>query len=79
MTVEEEYEMAVHVAAAFSSVREAQAYSSGDQGLRALERAASLRDAERALRAVWDGVSADNRRFVDLSAYSRAGDLRLPS
>lgn len=72
MNAPDEYEMAVHIANAFSSVREAIAW--GPDAATALR----LRDAEYALRKVWDAISADNRRLVDLSSFSRAGELLHP-
>lgn len=72
MDADQEYEMAVHVAAAFSHVKEALAW--GNDHVTSLR----LRDAEYALRRSWGDISAENRRLVDLSSYSRAGELLHP-
>lgn len=67
MNRESEYEMAVHIAAAFSHVKEALAFG-GDYWI--------LNEAEIALRKQWGLVSEENRRLVDLSAFSSASELR---
>jgi hypothetical protein len=69
MKTEDEYEMAVHVAAAFSHVREAIAWGGNTR---------ELKDAELALRATWGRISANNRHLVNLHAYSRAAEILRP-
>lgn len=66
-----EYEMALHVATAFSHVKEARKWSSGDPSTDG-----RLNDAEHALRRVWQDISEENREMVDLSALYYAGELR---
>lgn len=66
-----EYEMAVHIAAAFSHIKEAKAWAGREP-----YNAGLLNDAEHALRRAWEQVGEENRRLVDLSAYSHSGELR---
>lgn len=70
MNTEAEYEMAVHIAAAYSHVKEAKAFNSD------VINDGALNDAEHALRRLWESVSEENRRLVDLSAFSSASELR---
>lgn len=74
MSPEDEFEMATHIAAAFSHVREARTWG-GEGDAMTLCR---LADAEQSLRRLWKDISADNRRLVDLHAYSRAAELLHP-
>lgn len=69
MNNQAEFEMAVHVAAAFSHVKEAKAFNTDavNDG--------ALNDAERALFRLWEGLDEDTRRHVDLSAFSSAREL----
>lgn len=66
-----EYEMALHVATAFSHVKEARKWNDGDPSTDA-----RLNDAEHALKRVWLDISEKNRELVDLSALYYAGELR---
>lgn len=68
---ETEYEMAVHVATAFMHVKEAKAWAGADPIL-----AGPLNDAGHALRQVWEQVSEENRRLVDLLAIGSVEELR---
>lgn len=66
-----EYEMAIHVATAFSHVKEARKWSGGDPSTDG-----RLNDAEHALKRVWQDISEDNRELVELSALYCAKELR---
>lgn len=66
-----EYEMAVHIATAFKHVKEAKAYAGGDPIT-----AGPLNDAGYALFRLWENVSEENRRLVDLLAIGEVEELR---
>ena len=66
-----EYEMAIHVATAFSHVKEARKWSAGDPSTDG-----RLNDAEHALKRIWQDISEENRELVDLSALYYAEELR---
>lgn len=68
---EAEYEMAIHVATAFSHVKEARKWSDGDPSTDG-----RLNEAEHALKRVWQDISEENRELVDLSALYYSGELR---
>jgi hypothetical protein len=68
---EAEYEMAIHIATAFSHVKEARKWSGGDPSTDG-----RLNDAEHALKRVWQDISDVNRELVDMSALYYAKELR---
>jgi hypothetical protein len=67
-----EYEMAIHVATAFSHVCEAQHCSAGDDPTTD----GRLNDARLALWRIWADISEENRELVDLSALYYSKELR---
>lgn len=69
--LDEEYEMAIHVATAFSHVKEARRWSGGDPSTDG-----RLNDAEHALKRAWQDISEENRELVDFSALYYAEELR---
>ena len=70
MSPDQEYEMAIHIATAFSHVKEARKWGAGDPSTDG-----RLNDAEQALKRVWQDISEENRELVDMSALYYAGDL----
>jgi hypothetical protein len=67
---EAEYEMALHIATAFSHVKEAKAWNTD------VINDGALNDAEHALRRLWESISEENRDAVDFSALYYAKELR---
>lgn len=71
MDSDAEYETAIHIATAYSHIREAQKWSGYDPTLDA-----RLRDAAHELKRVWQDISEENRELVDFSALYYAEELR---
>jgi hypothetical protein len=69
---EAEYEMAIHVATAFSHVKEARKWG----GPHDPSTAGRFDDVEHALRRIWADIPSGTRNLVDFSALYYAGELR---
>ena len=67
-----EYEMAIHVATAFSHLKEARKWG----GPHDPTTAGRFDDAEHALRRIWADISPSNRDLVDMSALYYTEELR---
>jgi hypothetical protein len=69
---ESEYEMAIHVATAFSHVKEARKWG----GPHDPSTAGRFDDVEHALRRIWADIPSGTRNLVDFSALYYAKELR---
>lgn len=72
MDLDAEYEMAIHIATAYSHIREAMKWSgNGDP-----THDARLNDAAHELKRAWQDISEENRQLVDMSALYYSEELR---